>query len=288
MSPVVAAIFFIFRVFFQRVHVEFSDCMVKRLRDSEWEVRQTVLLRLTEVASEEPEALSQDAYSEMVERMKDRKGAIRRSAMLCLARLYARHVSGRFFPVNEIIAHIADKRSTILQSFGAPLEVWSLLNRVPGYIVSCWGYPEFIDRQLVLQLLQEYLIPRYSYSGMGITSLSGPQSPGEFLSSPDAADMDVNVEVTAGNITGGRVEAAEAIRATALLALWSTLDQAGRSGLAGILGFKTKARKSLGDFLTARTGSGGVALRKRMLHLLSVLVPQDKKHFTSDSLNSSK
>lgn len=126
------------------------ECMSKRLRDSEWEVRQEALQRLAEVASENPLLLSMDTYIEMAERMKDKRPSIRRNAMLYMARLYSRHVSGHFSELEDLA--MGEGGSPARETFGAPADSWGLLRRVPEYIISCWGYPEFVDRQLVLQV----------------------------------------------------------------------------------------------------------------------------------------
>lgn len=213
--------------------------MTKRLRDSEWEIRQAVLLRLTEVATVEPDSLSKDSYSEMAERMKDRRPSIRRSAMLCLARLYCRHVSGQFADVAETYAAGENCKGGKIK-FGTTAETWSLFNRIPGYIISCWGYPEFVDKQLVVQLLQEYIIPRFSYS-ITRSAPSAEKCFDDLLSSPSRViGCTTGGENTTTEARTGRNEASEGVRATALLAMWSTLDPAGRAGLASILGFKTK------------------------------------------------
>lgn len=192
------------------------------------------MLRLTEVATEEPTALTPDTFAEMAERMKDRRPTIRRTSMLCLARLYARHVSGRFTDFASVMTCSGSTQTALHQYFGSCSDVWTLLKPVPGYIISCWGYPEFVDKQLVMQLLQEYIIPRYEYNNCSNVSPNLVR-PG----SPSVADS-YEVMPDVNECSSGRLEASEGTRASALIAMWVSLDAAGRSGLASILGFKTK------------------------------------------------
>lgn len=216
------------------------DSLIKRLRDSEWEIRQSTLLRLSDVAFDDPTALSREAYAELADRMKDRRTSVRRSAMLCLAKLYARHVSGRFTDLNVLFS-VTDTFLLGDHAFGAPPEFWALLKPIPGYIISCWGYPEFTDKQLVIQLLQEYIIPCYVYnpcSSNAITASSSMKSSINLRSDVEATSS--SPETSIEQFRAGRSNVTEGVRATALVALWSTLDSTGRSGFASILGFKTK------------------------------------------------
>jgi sister-chromatid-cohesion protein PDS5 len=132
-------------------------CLVKRLRDGEWEIRQAALSNLCDVAMESAAYLDEETYRELAERMKDRRPSIRRSAMTLLARVYSRHVSGSLPSIEDFMANDALMAKG---TFGVSTDTCRSLRIVPGYIIACWGYPEFTDRQLVIQLVQEYLLPK--------------------------------------------------------------------------------------------------------------------------------
>jgi hypothetical protein len=48
----------------------------------------------------------------------------------------------------------------ISESLGIKTEIWSRLEFVPGYLLNCWGYPDPLDKHLVLQLFQEHILPK--------------------------------------------------------------------------------------------------------------------------------
>ena len=73
-----------------------EEGLVMRLRDSEWDVRHCALMRLLEVAQEDPLALSAASLRDMGERLKDKKADIRKAAMVGLSKLYARNVAIAF------------------------------------------------------------------------------------------------------------------------------------------------------------------------------------------------
>jgi sister-chromatid-cohesion protein PDS5 len=125
-----------------------EECIVKRLRDGEWEIRQAALIQLTEVALVNPLTLQQNTYVEMAERMKDRRPSIRRNAMHYMAKIYARHVSGVLCSIEDL----SSLDSAVVGTFGLTADLWASLNIIPSYIISCWGYPEFIDKHLVIQV----------------------------------------------------------------------------------------------------------------------------------------
>jgi sister-chromatid-cohesion protein PDS5 len=134
-----------------------EECMTKRLRDSEWEIRQAALSNLCDVAMESAAYLDEETYRELAERMKDRRPSIRRSAMALLARVYGRHVAGSLPSIEDFVDNDALMAKG---TFGVSSDTWRSLRIVPGYLIACWGYPEFTDRQLVIQLVQEYLLPK--------------------------------------------------------------------------------------------------------------------------------
>ncbi len=133
--------------------------MIKRLRDSEWEIRQSCLQSLVDVAMADLTSLSEDAFFEMAERMKDKKPSIRRSAMTSMAKLYSRYISGNFIGIDEL-----QKQGTLSSKtfFGISSDAWKRLRIVPEYIISCWGFPEFVDKQLVIQVIIIIIVIDYN------------------------------------------------------------------------------------------------------------------------------
>ena len=117
--------------------------MVKRLRDTDWEVRHAAVARLCEVAKEDPCALLPTTYLEIAERMKDRKPTVRRLALTSLARLYHKHLSSVRRPLDELPERELEEGRTDM------LERFSL---VPGFVLSYWGWPDAEDRHLVIQV----------------------------------------------------------------------------------------------------------------------------------------
>lgn len=112
---------------------------------------------------------------EMAERMKDKRLQIRKVAMIGLAKVYWKHVALWLEPIDLPLSseHRGRTKKTSTVSRGTPKkggerggalhqygsgvaeEVWQRLRFVPGFILSCWGYPAPEERHLVLQLVQE-------------------------------------------------------------------------------------------------------------------------------------
>ena len=104
---------------------------------------------------------------EMAERMKDKRLQIRKVAMIGLAKVYWKHVALWLDPIDLPADSKKDKTKKKgskgvtegdgVYEFGSgvPQEVWHRLKFIPGFILSCWGYPDPEERHLVLQLFQE-------------------------------------------------------------------------------------------------------------------------------------
>lgn len=266
-----------------------------RLRDPDERLRLAALSRLIDLAHLAPTGLSAETYTEMAEKVKDRKAEVRRLAMVGLARLYNHHVSGRLPPLSTLARDgIASVRDCV------DSDVLRLLSFVPGHLLLCWGYQEVATRHLVVHLLQEVLLPKAGVDiGEDTTTTSSPptdneveepQKPGKRIAADAALD-------------------AEDRRATALLLIYEHLSSAERNALAAALGFKARVRAELqallkiratavkngrlSDAASVRSSSSGDsngemnaeeharALRKCMLKLHTTLPPADKKtmHF---------
>lgn len=153
------------------------------------QVRYTALSRLLEILSDDPTLLQISTLKEIAERVKDKKQEVRKIAQIGLSKVYSRHISHnvmvgdgfnemvddieydldsedhldkclKSYPLYEIDDPKERKDFTVSESLNINPEIWKRLEFVPGYILSCWGYPDPIDKHLVLQLFQEHILPK--------------------------------------------------------------------------------------------------------------------------------
>ena len=154
-----------------------SEHVCKRLRDGNGDVRFAALGRLLDTAMEDPMNLSPEVFREMGERVKDKKQQVRKVAQIGLAKVYWRHVSLPALGFREshsssspssggedqIIEDFGDKEeyaAAVADSMGVHIDIWKRISFVPGFIVNCWGYPDPLDKHLVIQLFQEQILPK--------------------------------------------------------------------------------------------------------------------------------
>lgn len=129
-----------------------KDFIVKKLRDPVEDVRLRAVQTLLNFAENNLLHLSMFALEELGERGKDKKFEIRREALLGLAKLYCRNISSQLLPLsNENLGTIASIN---------PENILNRLNFVPTLVVKCWGYPEPSSKHLIIQLLQEQILPK--------------------------------------------------------------------------------------------------------------------------------
>ena len=171
---------------------------MKRLRDDDVDVRLGVLSRLIELGAESIDSLSAATLKEMGRRLSDRKIEVRKLALVGLSRLYSRYVSSNLPSIGTFFdSHSQEEHSSFLssQEHSSSSQGYSQLNNksndnnndnndvnetsydhlslfsnmlkngaleklgfVPGFVVNSWGYVEM--RQLVIQLLQENILPK--------------------------------------------------------------------------------------------------------------------------------
>ena len=110
---------------------------------------------------EDPVFLSVDIFREMGERVKDKKLQVRKVAQIGLAKVFWRHVSlpATALPEDEgseqIWALGSDpevRAEGLAASMGVSVEVWRRVSFVPGFLINCWGYPDPLDKHLVIQV----------------------------------------------------------------------------------------------------------------------------------------
>eukprot|EP01032_Pedospumella_encystans_P035383 gene35383-40027_t len=116
------------------------------------------------------------------------------------------------------------------------------LEFIPGMLMKCWGYPEMGTKHLVLQLVQEQLLPRAIVEKAKDTSSDASSPRSDHSSSTDSNDKP-------SNVNGAELDDR---RATALLLIFEGLTPGDKNSLSAILGFKSKARAELQAFLKIR------------------------------------
>ena len=170
---------------------------MRRLRDDDVDVRLGVLSRLIELGADSIENLTAITFQEMGRRLSDKKVEVRKLALVGLSRLYSRYISsnlpsiGTFLDSQEEHSLSSQEHSSNSQSYGQTVNnnknnynnnenendnnvisydhlslfsnilkngVLEKLGFVPGFVVNSWGYVEM--RQLVIQLLQENILPK--------------------------------------------------------------------------------------------------------------------------------
>lgn len=199
--------------------------LVKRLRDQEVDIRHSALVKLLDMALEDPLLLSVETFKEMAERVKDRKEIVHSKAMRGLAIVYGRFVSCAL-PGIHTLQPGEHPEACVRQ------DIMDRLRMVPGLLIGYWGYPDPKSRHLVLHLLQETVLPR----SMPKRKENGSQSP----TVPSADDKDGDID---------------SLRASALLVLFSLLDTDQQGNLGTVMSVKAKLRGELHAYLNARTSA---------------------------------
>jgi hypothetical protein len=272
----------------------------------------SALCKLVDLAYAHPTSLSAATYVEMGERAKDKRPEVRRLVMVGMAKIYGRHVS-LVLPGLSSLSN-KDARADSLREC-VDTAVLARLEFIPGMLMKCWGYPEMGTKHLVLQLVQEQLLPK--------VVASGDKDKDSEASSPCSDDASSGDSAQKGDINGAELNDR---RAAALLLLFEGLTAGDRNSLSAIMGFKSKARVELQSFLRIRatpirtraSSVGGAAqsqissssssssssasdgklemtaeehmkaLRKCMLRLMQVIPSVDKKYTYMEKLYSTK
>ena len=249
----------------QDLRAAVEEKMAERLRDSEFDVREGALKRLIEAGLEDPLSLSVVTFKEMVERVKDRKESVHRAAVVGLAKIYGKFVASCLPDLSVLAENNETPQSAVRK------EILDRLQTIPSTVINYWGYPELKNKHLVIHLLQEYLLPKRKGGGMNGSgeSQSQSQSQGGAKGVEEDADIDSS-------------------RASALLLVFSLLEDSERDIFGTILGFKAKVRWELQGFLEAHkaapSGASRISighnenanLKSSMMRLYKV-IPIDKK-----------
>jgi hypothetical protein len=133
---------------------------MKRLKDTDADVRMAALSALSLTLLDDPCKLSAETVSQVFDRVKDRNFDVRKLASDVAGKTYYKHVSSIY-----IAEYIAEKKTsgilldTLIQQY-IPSNLWERLHTVPELIVNCWGFPENESKNNILKVrftLQCYL-----------------------------------------------------------------------------------------------------------------------------------
>ena len=209
-----------------------EELLAKKLRDVDGDIRLATLNALIDIALDEPSAISAALYMEMAERMKDRRPDVRKLSLTGLAKVYSKHLCPLFQPLTSGLS--------LLQN----VAIADRLKPVPGFILSCWGYPDISTRHLVMESLQEQLLPSKGFDE----------------------------------------EVVDQHRAAALIFLYQHISASERTILGAILSLKSRVGSSLDAVLRMRLHYQSekkeeslLELKTAFYSLMSVLAPADKK-----------
>lgn len=247
--------------------------MAKRLRDADERVRLAALTKLIDLCYFRPKEFSTQTFLEMGERVKDRRMEVKRLAMIGLAKIYNKHISSTLPPIRSLVGssssssshhhHPHSMRSLVDQS------LLDRLDFIPGFLMKCWSYPEAVNKYLIVQLLQEQLLPKQSAASStdGAAAVEGGPSQGTEKASAVAAvaapaaskSSKTKSSAAAENKNKSSIESLDICdrRATALVLMFELLTKSDRAFLASIMTFKAKVRSELLTFMSIRSKSLG-------------------------------
>lgn len=198
--------------------------LIKRLRDPEEDVRLKSLICLLKFAQDDLTSLSVNTYIEISERAKDKKFEVRKAALMGLAKLYYKNISMKLSPINSVKL---DDLSAVASNLSS--DIISRLQHVPGIILKSFGYPEFSSKHLIIQLVQEYLLPK-------------------------------SIQLENENYREISNETLNETRTSALVYLFHLIDESDKNCFAAILTMKSKINDELSNFVHLKTKTGEVRL----------------------------
>ncbi|RLN31745.1 hypothetical protein BBJ28_00003034 [Nothophytophthora sp. Chile5] len=126
---------------------------ILRLSDPEWEVRQLVVHALCDFAANRLELISEECLRAVGERMKDKKVVLRKETMTGLSQVYSTHISSYWEEEDE------DKPLS-LSHRNIPAAHIKKLGWIPDYVLKCFAYPQQELKLRVVQLLDDFLLPK--------------------------------------------------------------------------------------------------------------------------------
>ncbi|KAE8979653.1 hypothetical protein PR002_g24358 [Phytophthora rubi] len=127
---------------------------ILRLSDPEWEVRQTVVHELCDLAANHLDLISEECLRAVGERMKDKKVILRKETMTGLSQVFSTHISSLWGEEED------DDRPVSLTSRNIPAAHIKKLGWIPDYVLKCYAYPQQELKLRVVQLLDDFLLPK--------------------------------------------------------------------------------------------------------------------------------
>ncbi|KAG7376538.1 hypothetical protein PHYPSEUDO_013209 [Phytophthora pseudosyringae] len=128
---------------------------ILRLSDPEWEVRQLVVRELCDFAANCLDLISEECLRAVGERMKDKKIALRKETMTGLSQVFTTHISSYWVEEEE-----EEDRQLSLNHRSIPADHIKKLGWIPDYVLKCYAYPQQELKLRVIQLLDDFLLPK--------------------------------------------------------------------------------------------------------------------------------
>jgi len=232
------------------LHTDLEDCLMRRLKDGDADVRLAALNALGAVLVEDPLRLQVGSAMQLLERVKDRVYDVRKTALETVSKAYFRHLSSvcikPIFHSTGGTANAALSMNQIISQI--PSGIWERFEFVPGFLVNCWGFPEIDFKLALLRALQEHIIPR---SLRATATADGDEKGQEEEKSSKGKKK--GGEGSGSAAAAKRAEELQLVRANALLVLCHLLTPKEKSLLGSILSFKSKVRAELSNFLYQRS-----------------------------------
>jgi hypothetical protein len=210
---------------------QIEEALILRMKDNDAEIRFKTIQGIIEIALENPLTLQASSFEELLGRIVDRKVEIRRALMIGLARIYQRFVSSSLPNIKDLDDHSFENLQSLVSA-----DLWLRLKEIPNTILKCWGYPDLPTKHLVIQLVQESLLPK------SVRVYRKDED-------KDRKDEDEDDKSGQDQDDGSKLESK---RASALIFLYHALDTIGRQSLATMMGFKSKIRSDVESYLRAR------------------------------------
>jgi hypothetical protein len=258
--------------------------VAKRLRDPDEGIRLTALKKLLEYSHNHISRVSPQTLNEICDRAKDKKFDIRKLALEGLAKLYHRHFSTKLSRLSSLGWDREEGLNLALTS-GIPTPIKDRLQGVPGVVMKSWGFPDMASKHLCVRLLQEYILPKPIQNRRkneeDENSISSDAPNNEEIAIPDSDErmddmQDTNAkkkkrsnqsnEGKSGQQHGKNQDSLDIghicdQRATAMLVLYASFDEADKSCFTSMLAFKAKAHEELNHFLNVKLSQGNETVR---------------------------
>ncbi|GMF56697.1 unnamed protein product [Phytophthora fragariaefolia] len=126
---------------------------ILRLSDPDWEVRQSVVHELCDLAANSLDLISEECLRAVGERMKDKKVLLRKETMTGLSQVFSTHISSFWEEEKE-------DQPLSLNHRNIPASNLKKLGWIPDYVLKCYAYPQQELKLRVIRLLDDFLLPK--------------------------------------------------------------------------------------------------------------------------------